>query len=174
MDFMNFMNQLNDSGCGNCGCDLNQGCGNSNNNFGNFGCGSGLLPLLLLVGLGQGFGNNNLSGGGNMTCYPNNQCQQFITPTSVPYCGSNLKYKTRRVRQAYMEVPVSTYQVAQPFCGINQQPTTMNIMPVGGYRNGNGTDLWTILLLLSLLNRNNRNMCCQPQPRGCNNVSSEL
>lgn len=169
MDFMNFMNQLNGSGCGNCGCDLNNGCMNNNN----IGCGnSNILPLLLLAGLGNGFGQNNLSGG-SMTCYPNNQCQQFITPTSVPYCGSNLRYKTRKVRQAYMEVPVSTYQVAQPFWGTNY-PTTMNIMPVGGNRNGNGSDLWTILLLLSLLSRNNRNMCCQPQPRGCNNVSSEL
>lgn len=161
MDFMNFVNQINGLGCGNnCGCDLNQGC----NNTGGFR--SELLPLILLSGLGQG--RQNFSGG-NLTCYPNNQCQQFITPTSSNCCGSNIRYRTRRVRQAYMEVPVSTYQVAQPFYGMSQ-PTTMNIMPVSGNRNG--IDLWTILILLFLFNRNNRSS--HSHHHGSNNVSSEI
>ncbi len=169
MDFMNFMNQINGT-CGtNCGCNFN----NPNNGFNgnNRGCGHSIWPLLLLAGLGTG--NQNNFSGGNLTCYPNNNCGQFVTQTSSHFSDSNLKYRTRKVKQAYMEVPVSTYQVAQPFLGM-QYPTTMNIIPAGGMGNRNGIDLWTILILLALLGGrpNDCNMCCS-QPRGCGNISPE-
>ena len=172
MDFMNFMSQINNNcgaGCGNCGCDNN----NSNNGIGTYG--SGLLPLLLLSGLGQ---NSNQRSGGNMVCYPNSQPQpqQFVTPTSIPCCDSGLKYRTKRVRQAYMEVPVATYQVAQPYYYPQAPaPTTMNVVPVGGGNNsGNGSfDLWTLFLLLFLANRCNSGSNGQrPQPRGCGSCAT--
>lgn len=171
MDFMNFMNQIN--GCGaNCGCDFNNpnmGCDGGNGR----GYGSNIWPLLLLAGLGNGYGQSNFSGG-NMTCYPNNNCGHFITQTSMPCYDSNLKYRTRKVKQAYMEVPVSTYQVAQPFLG-PQNPTTMSIIPNNFGGNRNGIDIWTIIILLMLLGSksNNNNVCCS-HPRSCGNISQEV
>lgn len=173
MDFMNFMNQFSGMGFGNnnsgCGCDLGQGFSNDN-------CtklkSDNLLPLLLLMGLGQQ--GNNFSGG-TLTCYPNNQCQQpqpFVMPTSDSFCGPNVKYRRRKVRQAYMEVPVSTYQVAQPFPSImpQAQPTTMNIIP-NNISSGRNIDFITLLLLM-LCNNSNCRQSNQSHV-GCN-VSSEI
>lgn len=165
MDFMNFMSQINNCGmgCGSCGFDNNIYQSYNRNN-----CGIGLLPLLLLSGLGQT--NNQCS---NMVCYPN-QAQQVITPTSTPYYDNGLKYKTRKVKQAYMEVPVATYQVAQPY--YNQSyPTNMNIVPVGGNRNGS-FDICTLLLLLFLIGRSN-NGCttvCTPTPQARTCSATEI
>lgn len=171
MDFMNFMNQINGCG-GNFGCDFNNpnmGCDGGNSR----GFGSNVWPLLLLAGLGNGYGQNSFSGG-NMTCYPNNNYGQFVTQTSMPYCDSNLKYRTKKVKQAYMEVPVSTYQVAQPFVGA-QHPTTMNIVPTNFGGNRNGIDIWTIIILLALLgSRSSSNSSCCGQSRSCGNISTEV
>ncbi len=195
MDFMNFMNQINSCGC-NTGCGGNNG-GNSGNGgtpFG-FGGGSGILPWLLLAGLGNNYNNGNNFSGGTLALYPNNYGSgygsgygyPYIFPTS-PYAYDGLKYKTRKVRQAYMEVPVSTYQVAQPMCqpcympyglgnnGGCPQPTLMNIVPTANGNNnsaglfgfGNGSGILPLLLLLGLINNNGRGCCCQqPQPRSC-------
>ena len=163
MDFMNFMNQINGSSCGHSGggcCHdnngFNHGCNCGFNNCNNNGCGSGILPLLLLSGLsGFGQGNNNFSGG-RMTCYPNNQGQQYFMPQSSFY-DSGIKYKTRKIKQAYVEMPVSTYYVSQPMYSMNQQPTTMNIIPTCENNNNcnRGNDLCLLLFLLALCNRNN-------------------
>ena len=171
MDFVNLMNQINNQGCVN---DMMQNFCNNNNNS---GIGNGILPLLLLTGLG----NNHQNNGGTLTCYPANQygnsCYQGVQPYVIPNSDLNLRYRTRRVRQAYVEVPVSTYQVINPICTngsfLNSQcPTTMNIMPFNNQK-GN-MDLGTILLLMCLLNKcnnnyeNNGNMCHpnpRPQPR---------
>lgn len=137
MDFMNFMNQFNS-------CDL--GSTFSNDNLGK-GKGDNLLPLLLLMLQG----NNNFQGG-MLTCYPNNQFSQPFTIPNSDF-GSNVKYRRKRVRQAYMEVPVSIYQTAQPYV----QPTTFNVMP-NNTQQPKGGDLISTILLLSLLN----NRHCRP------------
>lgn len=180
MDFMNLMNQLNGSSCGHSGCG-HSGCGHSGGDFNsncgnNFGFGSGVLPFLLLAGLG-GYGNYNNNNGGHMTCYPNNQVQQSFIPPQSTFFDSGLKYKTKKVKQAYIEVPVSTYQVAQPMYGIGgpcQPPTTMNIIPTSE-NNNRGMDLCTLLLLLYLFNRNCHIPCpLRPQARNYSNEHSEL
>lgn len=177
MDFMNLMNQINNQGCGNDmmqgSCHNNFNCGNGNNN--------NILPFLLLAGLAGNNGNNN--NGGTLTCYPVNQ--GYGQPYVLPNSDSNLRYRTRKVRQAYVEVPVSTYQVVNPICNNqflnNQCPTTMNITPCNNQRSG--IDLSTLLLLclLSKYNNNcdNNNHHCNhhhhnphPQPRG--GCSTEL
>lgn len=152
MDFMNFMNQFGGSNFNsNCECNSNHGCLNNNNKFNDF------LPLLLL-GMGQ-CGSNQF--GGNLTCYPNNNFQQFSTPTPYSSCCPNIKYRKRKVKQAYVEMPVSTYQVVQPFFSSVQHPTTMNIMPNGLNRNN---DLLTLILFM-MINRsrsisNHQNVGC--------------
>ena len=145
MDFVNLMNQINNQGCVN---DMMQNfCHNNNSNN---GIGNGILPLLLLAGLGN---NNCQNNGGTLTCYPSNncsnQCFQGVQPYVIPNSDSNLRYRTRRVRQAYVEVPVSTYQVVNPICTnssfLNSQcPTTMNIMPYSNQKGG--MDLGTIII----------------------------
>lgn len=175
MDFMNFMNQVgNNCEVGhrnhihdNCGC-CSPNIGNHHNGF------SGLLPLLFLSGLGQ-TSSCNL---GNMVCYPNQcQTQQYVTPTSVPCFNNGLKYKTKKVRQAYMEVPVSIYQVAQPYYPYPQQlPITANMGSINGNRCS--FDLSTILLFLLLCSRNNNrcmNVCNPPHHnRPCGSCSTEI
>lgn len=156
MDFMNFMNQFNGSNFGNA-CECDSPC-SSNNKF------RDLLPLLLL---GMGQCTNNQSGG-NLTCYPNNNYQQFTMANPYSCCGSNIKYRKKKVRQAYVEMPVSTYQVVQPTFSNMQQPMTMNIIP-NGFRNN---DLLTTMLILFMLisrnkvNSNNQNVGCS--------ISSEI
>ncbi|BAK80800.1 hypothetical protein [Candidatus Arthromitus sp. SFB-rat-Yit] len=165
MDFMNFMNQASNCEIGhrnhandNCGC-------YSSNNFNNNGF-NYLLPLFFLSGLGQTGYNSN-----NMVCYPN-QPQQYVTPT---YSNNNLKYRTKKVRQAYMEVPVSTYQVAQPYC---QQQLSVN--PGMFCLNGNRSqcDLFSMLLFLIFISKfSNKcgNVCnVQSNTRSCGSCSSEI
>ncbi len=173
MDFMNFMNQINNGGCcnhNNHGCNNNIGCdsGFSNNNF----CGSSIIPFLFLSGLGQNFcgGNNNNS---NVVCYPN-ALQQYVTQTSSPYCESPVRYRTRKVKQAYMEVPVSTYQVVQPY----NQPGPISLNMAGNNNRYQGFDLATLLLFMLLGNRSCRpqQQICHPipQPRGGSCSTTEL
>lgn len=167
MDFMNFMNQLGTSGMG-C-CNTSGESSTLNNNI----CGSGILPFLLLSGL-----NQNSRNGGNMVCYPNcqSQPQQYISQTSAPYYDLPVKYRTRKVRQAYMEVPVSTYQVVQPYYYAPQaQPINLNMESV--QNNGNaGMDIYTLLLILCLANKCGKQQVCHPipQPRGGNCSTTEL
>lgn len=182
MDFMNLMNQFNNGSCSNN--NHHNGCGGGDignrNCFGN----NSILPFLLFSGLGCNNYQRSNFNGGRMTCYPNNNNygypQPYIYPTSYPYCDNGIKYRTRKVRQAYMEVPVSTYQIAQPLYNMNnmaQGPTTMNIIPTdgnGGYNN----DLWSLLILLSLLcnnnNGRNRNGCgCHHHHNPCGEFNGE-
>lgn len=168
MDFMNFMNQLGSSGLG-CGNTVGD-CNFLNNNA----CGSNILPFLLLSGLNH----NSRNSIGNMTCYPNcqSQPQQYVTQTSAPCYELPVKYRTRKVRQAYMEVPVSTYQVVQPYSYVSHQhPINFNMIPA--QNNGNySTDLYTLLLILCLANRFGKQQICHPmpQPRGGSCSTTEL
>lgn len=173
MDFMNLMNQMGASSGSSCGTS----CGTGGCGIGGLGGGCGnnpLLSLLLLSGLGGncfGCGNqNNLSG--NMTCYPEQQCSQpFVTPISTSGCGcGEVKFRKRKVKEAYMEVPVSAYQVAQPMYP-QAQPTNFNINPCGAGNNNNcGLDLTMIILLLLLCGNNSVCKSHHNHHRGCEDV----
>ncbi len=174
MDFMNLMNQINNQGCFNN--DMMQGLYNNHHHHGN-----GILPFLFLAGLAGN--NNNTNNGGTLTCYPVNQGYGPYQPYVLPNSDSNLRYRTRKVRQAYVEVPVSTYQVVNPmynnqFLG-NQYPTTLNINPYNNPRSGIDYSTLLLLFLLSRCNNNfdNNHHCDHhhnphQQPRG--GCSTEL